>query len=544
MNDKLYNVGMYIRLSTESTAYRGEESMSIENQQAILSKFIAMMPSWVEKRMYIDNGATGGNFNRKGFQDMMEDVRSGVINLVLVKDLSRFGRNYLESGKYLEEILPSLGCRFVALDDGVDSEDGENDIVPFLSAMNDFYLKNISDRIKSVLTAKAKNGEKLSGYVPYGYDRSPEHHTRLIVDEYAAGIVRKIFELRTTGIGYAKIAGVMNQDGIIPPRLYYYTRQNREPARCTNVWHDMTVKAILKNELYLGNTVSFKERTRSYRDNRSVPRNEDEWIRVENTHEPIICEEVWTKVQTLNRAAKKRSESFRKPQKSLFCGFLLCSDCGATLVSNTEKQIRKTGKIVPYTSYHCSTYSATGGSTCSRHTIYELSLKKLLLDDIRAQAELIQLDGNRMLQSLQSRVADDYVSQKVEIAKERKRIEQRLHTLELQLEKLYEDKVSGTISSVRFSELAQKHEAERQNTETRLAAISKTITEANAKLRDIETWMHLIKEKSTLEDVDRDFLETLVEKIEIGERKVENGAKAQDIRIFYKFIGSALCPSI
>jgi len=140
---------MYIRLSTESTAYRGEESMSIENQKAILSKFIAMMPGWVEKRMYIDNGATGGNFNRKGFQDMMEDVRSGVINLVLVKDLSRFGRNYLESGKYLEEIFPSLGCRFVALDDGVDTETGENDIVSFYNAMNDFYLKNISDRIKN-----------------------------------------------------------------------------------------------------------------------------------------------------------------------------------------------------------------------------------------------------------------------------------------------------------------------------------------------------------------------------------------------------------
>ena len=203
MSGKLYNVGMYIRLSRESTAYNDKDSMSIENQQAMMSKFIDLMPGWVEKRVYIDDGATGGNFNRQGFQDMMSDARRGEINLVLVQDLSRFGRNYLEAGKYLEEELPALGCRFVALADGVDTGNGDNDIMTFLNAMNDFFLKNLSDRIKTVLTAKAKDGQKLSGTVPYGYDRNPEEHTRLIVDEYAAGIVKRMFDLRTTGMGYS-----------------------------------------------------------------------------------------------------------------------------------------------------------------------------------------------------------------------------------------------------------------------------------------------------------------------------------------------------
>ena len=157
----------------------------------------------------------------------MADARQGIINLVLVQDLSRFGRNYLEAGRYLEEELPSLGCRFVALSDGIDTEDGENDIMPFLNAMNDYYLKNLSDRIKIVLTAKAKDGQKLSGAVPYGYDRNPAEHTRLIVDEYAAGIVKRMFELRATGKGYAAIAGVLNKENILPPRLYYFQRQNR-----------------------------------------------------------------------------------------------------------------------------------------------------------------------------------------------------------------------------------------------------------------------------------------------------------------------------
>ena len=206
MSDKLYNVGIYIRLSRENTAYADGDSMSIENQQSILSKVISMMPGWVETRTYIDNGASGGNFNRRGFRDMMTDVRNGDINLVLVHDLSRFGRNYLESGKYLEEELPSLGCRFVALTDGIDTDTGENDIMPFLNAMNDYYLKNISDRIKAVFHAKAKDGQKLTGTAPYGYMRNPDDNTRLIVDDYAAAVVRRIFEMRADGMGYTKIA--------------------------------------------------------------------------------------------------------------------------------------------------------------------------------------------------------------------------------------------------------------------------------------------------------------------------------------------------
>ena len=169
MSDKLYNVGIYIRLSKEGAAYDRGESQSIENQQAMLSKFISMMPGWVEKRTYIDDGATGGHFNRQGFQDMMIDVRKGEVNLILVHDLSRFGRNYIEAGKYLEEELPALGCRFVAIADGIDTESGENDILPFLNAINDFYLKDISDKIKATFQLKAKKGHKLTGTAPYGY---------------------------------------------------------------------------------------------------------------------------------------------------------------------------------------------------------------------------------------------------------------------------------------------------------------------------------------------------------------------------------------
>ena len=218
MNDKLYNVGVYIRLSVEST---WSDSDSIENQREMLTKFIAHMPCWIEKRVYIDDGASGGNFNRQGFQDMMTDVRSGEINLVLVQDLSRFGRNYLEAGRYLEEELPSLGCRFVSLMDGIDTDTGENDIMPLLNAMHDLHLKNLSERVKSVLLAKAKIGHKL-GRAPYGYKKEANDPTRLIIDEYAAEVVRRIYDMRLSGMGYASIVKTLNLESIVPPLVYYF----------------------------------------------------------------------------------------------------------------------------------------------------------------------------------------------------------------------------------------------------------------------------------------------------------------------------------
>ena len=536
--NKLYNVGVYIRLSLENTAYRDKDSLSIENQQAMLSKFIDIMPGWVETRTYIDNGATGGNFNRQGFQDMMSDVRQGVINLVLVQDLSRFGRNYLEAGRYLEEELPSLGCRFVALSDGIDTEDGENDIMPFLNAMNDYYLKNLSDRIKSVLTAKAKDGQKLSGAVPYGYDRNPDEHTRLIVDDYAAGVVKRMFELRATGMGYAAIAGVLNKENILPPRLYYFQRQNSEThtrTDCTMIWKDITVKTILKNELYIGHTIAFKNKSRSYRDNRSVKRDESEWIRTENTHTPLIDEDLWHKVQQINENVKKRFANSREQKPSLFGGIVVCADCQINMAY--EFDIKHYSRTIEYGAYHCRTHSGSGRTICSSHRISEINLKKLVLAHIKEQSKHISIDKGGILEALQHKMLGSHRAEKADTAKNRQELERRLKGIEIQLEQLYEDKVLGNVSAETFTALAEKSEARRQAISDRLTLLNQAAEHAEAKISDINRWMGLIKEKSTLNEVDRDLLESLIERIEIGEKRVVDGVKVQDVRIFYKFVG-------
>jgi len=541
MSEKLYNVGIYTRLSRESASYRDNDSMSLENQEAMLSKFITMMPGWIEKRTYVDNGATGGNFNRQGFQDMMADVRGGVINLVLVQDLSRFGRNYLEAGKYLEEELPALGCRFVALSDGIDTEDGESDIMPFLNAMNDYFLKNLSDRIKSVLTAKAKDGQKLSGAAPYGYDRSPADHTRLIVDAYAAGIVERMFDLRVQGLGYAAIAGVLNRENILPPRLYYFQRQERESdarSDCTTIWTAVTVKKILQNEVYAGHTVAFKRRTRSYRDRRTMRRDESEWIQVENTHQAVVDEAVWQKVQEMNQAAKERTGGYRNPQPSLFGSLAYCSDCGTPMLYNTSVKHYKSG-TKRYGGYHCRTHTASGRAACSWHRISEPNLKALVLEYVQQQANRLTLDEAGMLESLRERLLGSHKVEKRDLTKERRGLEARLHTLELQIEQLYEDKVAGVVSTDIFRELSRKAEAERTEVSERLSNLNQAIESNEAKRADIDRWVNLIKEKSTVSEVDRDLLESLIERIEVGEKHEVDGVKTQDVRVVWKYVGAA-----
>lgn len=535
MSGKLYNVGLYIRLSRENTEYVGNDSMSLENQEAMLSKFIAMMPGWVETRTYIDNGASGGNFNRQGFRDMMEDIRNGVINLVLVQDLSRFGRNYLETGKYLEEELPALGCRFVALADGVDTEDGENDIMPFLNAMNDFYLKNLSDRIKSVFQAKAKAGHKLTGTPPYGYMRSPEDKTRLIVDECAAEVVKRIFEMRAEGFGYTKIIRELNCKNISPPRLYYYQRNNREPIdKCSNLWRIHTLPAMLKDECYIGHTNSFKE-SKNYRSGKKKRTKKDGWLKIENTHEAIISQELWDKVQEANTRLSKWAKNIREPQSSLYVKKIFCADCGTPMSSIPVVKDKITDERRNV--YSCAKYNATGRENCSRHGIREEVINKVLLNDIRKQTEQIRLDENRMTENLLQKLSVDYAVETADSNKRLQNLKLELHQLDIKLEQLYEDKIVGNISSDTFSKMSKKTEQHRSVIAEEIERLEKSKATETAKRNDIQKWTRLIKENMTVIDIDRPLLDALVERIEIGESKVENGVKTQEVKIFYKLVG-------
>jgi len=433
---KIYEVGIYARISQE-------DSTSIENQIALLTKFIENMPGWVKTKTYTDN-ASGANFARPGFISMMQDARLGIINLVLVKDLSRFGRNYLEAGRLLEEELPSLGCRFVALSDGIDTDTGENDIIPFINAINDFYVRDISHRVKSVMLARAKDGQKLTGRAPYGYARDPSNRGRLIIDQNTAGIVRQIFELRANSMSYGQIAGELIKNQIPPP-------QSR--------WTAPTIKLILGNEIYIGNTVSLKRGTRSYRDKRIYWRDQSEWVRVENTHEAIIDIKTWDKVAELNNSTKKTASC----KTSLFAGLVFCQSC------NTKMRFSR------YGSYKCK-------AACSK--ISEKTLTTLV---------------------------QEYVNKTCVSKIAKAKLKQQLARLESQMQQLYENKVNGLISAENFRSAIDKAENQRTATENKIN--------------------HLEQNSFPLLAIDRELLEKLVAKIEIGTCEVINGVPTQNVKL-------------
>ena len=256
---KQYKVGIYCRLSVDDASNSAkakhyipsEESVSIENQYEILSKF-AMLNGWIEVKTYRDDGYSGGNFQRPGFLEMLEDARHGLINLILVKDLSRLGRDFVEVGRYTDVVFPSLGCRFVSVLDCLDSEGDNTDMLHFRSLMNDYHLKDLSSKIRSVLHAKKKSGQYVAAYAPYGYRKSEEDKHRLVLDEEAAAVVREIYQMRYSGMAYGKIAAILNGRGILPPSWHWAVHYGKGSCNRSKLWAYATVKCLLNDDVYLG----------------------------------------------------------------------------------------------------------------------------------------------------------------------------------------------------------------------------------------------------------------------------------------------------
>lgn len=274
---------------------------------------------------------------------MLEDARHGLINLILVKDLSRLGRDFVEVGRYTDVIFPSLGCRFVSVLDCLDTEGDNTDMLHFRSLMNDYHLKDLSGKIKSVLHAKMRSGQYIAAYAPYGYRKSEEDRHRLVIDEEAAAVVRRMFELRRAGMAYGKIAVVLNSEGILSPRWYWAKLYGNGSCKYANLWMYATVKNILTNEVYTGNLIQNQTGSRSYKDDTMIYKPESEWIRHEALHEAIISPEVWNEVQAINRERTRLSADNAPPKPFLFTGKLICADCKAPLQGNRETQRRKNG---------------------------------------------------------------------------------------------------------------------------------------------------------------------------------------------------------
>ena len=386
---KEYNACIYARLSRDD----GDklESDSITNQRALIRDFISKHPEIHVVSEKTDDGYSGVNFDRPAFQEMMEDIRSGKVNCVVVKDLSRFGRNYIEAGNYIERVFPFMGVRFIAINDSYDSLDrnqSDSLIIPFKNLINDAYCKDISVKIRSQLEIKRKKGQFIGAFAVYGYLKDPEDHNRLIPDTYASEVVRAIYKWKLEGMSQGRIAEKLNLQGVLCPMEYKLSMgikvQTNFKVRKQALWSPRSVTRILTNEIYTGALIQGKTSTPNYKVKKIVAKDETEWIRVEDAHEAIIDRRTFDDVQ---RILQKDIRS--APDEEVvypFSGDLKCGDCGQNMVRKTYTSGDKR-----YTYYICSTRKA--GKGCSTHQITDDELNDAVLQGIRSRvASVIEME--------------------------------------------------------------------------------------------------------------------------------------------------------
>ncbi|MCD7968467.1 MAG: recombinase family protein [Clostridiaceae bacterium] len=536
-SEKTYNVGIYCRLSNDDE--RDGESVSIENQKLMLQAFVRQQ-GWNEYDVYCDDGYSGTNFNRPGVQRLIEDAKAKRINLILVKDLSRFGRNYIEFGQYTDYLFPSLGCRFIALNNGVDTENnnGNNDVMCFLNLFNEFYSRDTSKKVKAVKRACAEDGKFVGSNPAYGYKRDPEDKHHLIIDEETAPTVRRIFAMRASGMTFRDITRALNTEGVIPPGVLYYQRRGQpDPRRTNHLWTDATVQGIIRKEVYIGNMVQGKTGTQSYKSKKLIRKPEEEWIRVENTHEPIISRDIWDVCVSLDQKRVRRTPNSDGIQ-SIFSGLVYCADCGFKMRNLNERFTYKDGRPGRYSSFICGNYGRNGKTACTVHTIYEPVLKQLVLSDIREKAQLADCDRDGLVEQITRLKAKETHSRLAALEQTLGSTAARISELERLMQNLYEDKCSGTVPQTVFQTLMKKYEAERAEKVAALPELEHKVREQRENQQDVGRWTDIIRRYTELTELDETILLELVNRIEVGDTQIIDGQRVRDIRVFYRYVGN------
>ena len=531
------DAGLYCRISQDDE--RLGESVSIENQKLLLQKYVREQ-GWNEIEVYCDDGYSGTNFDRPAVKRMIEDAKAGRINVIVVKDLSRFGRNYIEIGQYTDYLFPTIGCRFIALNNGVDTskQTANNDMMGFLNLFNEFHSRDTSKKVRAVKRAYAEQGKFVACIPPLGYMRDPDDHNHLVIDEETAPLVRRIFDMRRSGIGFRGIAIRLNEEHIPPPSDIHYARKGQEnPNRCNHHWSDGTVKQILRNEVYIGNMIGGKSGTISYKNKKIRQKPKDEWIRVEGTHEPLIAREVWDFCAALDKERYQKHDT-PESKSSILTGLVRCADCGAKMGVKRGKNKRKDGSFYHYRYFDCGNYRKSGRIACSPHTVGENALIDLVLSDIREKALAVSTDEKSVAEQiirLKNRESD---SRMAGYEKELRAALSRLPEIEKLMMNLYEDRIKGTLPETVFATLMQKYETQQTELNAQIPALREKIRRNRQCAEDTAMWIRHIRKYTGLETADEAVMVELVERVEVGEAKKIDGVTVRDIRVVYRYVGN------
>lgn len=523
---------IYCRLSQDDGSLG--ESGSIQTQKAILTQYCQEHHMEIVD-CYCDDGWSGTNFDRPAFQRMIGDIEAGRVNTVIVKDLSRFGREYAQMGLYIEHYFEEKGVRFLSLAENIDSSQGLNNLVlPFTNVINSLYARQASEKTKAAHRARAKNGMFLGSRAPYGYQKDPNDRHHLIVDPEAAEVVKEIFRMFADGIGYVRMTKILRERNILNPQAYfnqnnpdYYKHSDywRKPFD----WHATSVRAILNNPVYLGKLTFGKTKTKGFFDKRRVPAEESDWIVVEHTHEPLVSQELWDTVHQMMKARRRENSSGHVQP---FAGLVKCAGCGSSLNASYDK---KKGK---YTGFSCWVYKNYGKQRCTSHAIGWQTLNRLVLEDIRCNAQVAKLAAARYVGVLLRTKLEKEKGETVRAERELKKAEKRIGELDKILAKLYEDQALGKISEARYQAMAPGYETEQASLQERVSRLREQLAHTQEVQDNVEQFVPLIQKYTDIQELTPHILNELIEKIVVHEKKVEeDGSKSQMVEIHYKFVG-------
>lgn len=506
MQNKIWNATLYLRLSRDDGDK--EESNSITGQRELLRDYISQRPEFREYAVRVDDGFSGSTFERPSFQAMIEDVKAGRTDCIIVKDLSRFGRNYLDAGEYIEKIYPFLGVRFIAVNDNYDSlgdkKASDDLIIPFKNLINEAYCRDISVKIRSQLEIKRKNGQFLGSFAAFGYMKDEQNKNKLVVDQYAADIVRDIFKWKLEGVSPQDIADALNKLGVLSPMEYKrslgmkYTTSFKTNTQAT--WSAATVIRILKNPIYTGVLVQGKETTPSYKVHKRVTKAESEWTVIEDSHEPIVSKIDFDSVQKVLKCDTRRSPDGKAVQ--LFSGMVFCGDCGASMV---RKTVPAGGKKYVY--YVCSAHKQN--KSCSPHRMRDTALEEIVLDSLKQHIREV-VDMSELLAITDTAPLRTAQAQKVQRQLDKKREE--YEKLQKLLMSLYENLADGIIDREEYSRLKASFASRADEAEKQMDALRERLTEIQNNGTE-NAWMSEYTKRQGLTALDRAVVVALIDKI-------------------------------
>ena len=532
LTDYIGIAGLYCRLSRDDGT--DSESNSIANQKRLLSQKAKEL-GFTNVKFYVDDGYTGTNFNRPGFQELLDDIEMGYVTAVIVKDLSRLGRDYVSVGYYTDNYFPEHNIRFIAVNDMVDSDDGENEIAPFKNIMNEMYARDISRKIRSSNRIRGNLGEPLA-QPPYGYMKSPENKKKWIVDPDASQVVKSIFRMCIEGKGNEAIAHVLQVNKVYIPMAYWHSkglnRGGKQMPADPYRWSKTTVRKILTQQEYCGDVINFKTYSKNFKNKKRLMNDEENWKIFKDVHEPIIEREVFELVQENLLKVKRRAPKPENAKKHIFSGLIHCGDCG----SNMRYHTNTTNKEIHY--FSCGNYiKDTRGNCSTRHYIRSDALEQIVLLELKNLADFLKYDEERLALILERKSNKDLYEETRYLEGELQKALARQQKVANLYEKLYEDNAEGKVTDEWFTHMSHKYELERTELKGKISDLRHKLSNAQETSKGKDMFLNAVRSFMEMETLTAPLAKELIDHIDVYESEGKGKNKTQRIVIYYRFVG-------